>query len=141
MEQERRPPQIHTSDTRRALIDELLARGACLPLYFKMRMVAKGPFVGMKVCRTCNCTVNGGDESTQHEWQKSCDRHPHLASEINGHPYPLERALKGGQLQKIEESEYRYLIDAAKWDVENDPDAPLAAPTQAVNFNKMRPIF
>ena len=128
-----------TADFRDGLVHEMLLYGA--PLYFKMRLVHKGPFVACKIGRTCTCTINGGDESDAHEWNASCDRYPQISAEINGVPHSLERAIRGGQLQTIKKDEYEYLLNAAAWDAEHDPDSPLAAPGQQINLGSMKPVF
>jgi len=132
---------IDTAEIRQGEIEERLAKGEGLPFYFKVRMARKGPFVAAKVSRQCACTINGGDDCLPHEWQESCDRYPDICSVVNGEEYPLRRLLTGGQLTVIEQKEYRYLIDAAAWDKKNDPDSPLANPTQAVDYGRMKPIF
>ncbi|KKK97984.1 hypothetical protein LCGC14_2647310 [marine sediment metagenome] len=128
-----------TADFREGFVHEMLLHGG--PLYFKMKLVHKGPFVACKVGRRCVCTINGGDDNAAHEWDASCDRYPSLSAEINGVPHTLERAIRGGQLQPIEKPEYEYLLNAAAWDAEHDQDSPLAAPGQQINLGSMKPIF
>lgn len=128
-----------TADFREGFVDEMLLSGATL--YFKMRLVHKGPFVACKIGRMCVCTINGGDDNTAHEWNASCDRYPPISAEINGVSHTLERAIRGGQLQTIEKSEYEYLLDAAVWDAAHDQDSPLAAPGQQINLGSMKPVF
>ncbi len=128
-----------TADFREGLVQELLLSGG--PLYFKMRLVHKGPFVACKIGRICVCTVNGGDDSAAHEWSESCDRYPPISAEINGVSHTLGRAIRGGQLQTIEKPEYEHLLDSAAWDAKHDHDSPLAAPGQQINLGSMKPVF
>lgn len=130
-----------TADFRRGYIDEMLASGKPLPFYFKLRLVHKGPFVACKIGRICACTVNGGDDNADHEWEESCDRYPQISALINGVSHDLERAIRGGQLQTIKKADYDYLLDSAKWDAAHDQDSPLATPEQQINLGKMRPVF
>lgn len=44
--------------------------------YFQLRMVKNGPWVPAMIVRRCRCTVNGGDDQAEHDWQASCDRFP-----------------------------------------------------------------
>ncbi len=128
-----------TADFREGFVHEMLLHGG--PLYFKMRLVHKGPFVACKIGRICTCTINGGDDNTAHEWSASCDRYPPLSAEINGVSHNLERAIRGGQLRAIEKTEYEFLLDSAAWDAAHDQDSPLAAPEQQVNLGSMKPVF
>ena len=52
--------------------------------FFKVRLVARGPWVPASITRPCHCTVNGGDDGAEHAWAEDCDRHPPLVGEIGG---------------------------------------------------------
>ena len=64
------------------------------PGYFKMRLVRGGPWVPARIRRVCQCTVNGGDEERDHDWQESCDRNPPLSADINGEEADVELATR-----------------------------------------------
>ena len=128
-----------TADFREGFIQEMLTSGKTL--YFKMRLVHKGPFVACKIGRFCVCTINESDEGNSHEWDDSCDRYPPISAEINGVSHTLERAIRGGQLQTIKKDEYEYLLNAAAWDAAHDQDSPLAAPEQQINLWRLKPVF
>ena len=102
------------------------------PGYFRMRLVRRGPFVACRIWRCCSCTVNGGDENEQHDWQETCDRIPPLTATVDGKDRP-------GQLDKvwlygkpIEPATYRLMLDQANWDTQYDPSAAAANPYEPV---------
>lgn len=117
--------------------------------FFRYRLTRGGPWVGARIARTCTCTIGGGDGSEPHDWTPECDRFPPLIAEVNGTFYDtpvnreqvpmLEKVWLFGE--RIDEPEYRYLIDSAAWDRVNAPDAPASAPHKPIDLNSMKPIF
>ncbi len=50
--------------------------------FFKVRVVARGPWVPARIFRLCHCTVNGGDGGQGHDWAGTCDRYPPLRAVV-----------------------------------------------------------
>lgn len=109
------------------------------PGFFLTRLVKGGPLMPARIWRPCVCTVNGGEDGAEHDWQPTCDRNPPLAAEVNGQPHDVDRVWMSRDV--ITEAEYRYLMDTAAWDRANDPTAPMANPAQPINPLTVKPLF
>lgn len=117
--------------------------------FFRYRIVRGGAWVGARIARICTCTIHGGPGNEEHDWQPDCDRFPHLIAQVNGvfHDAPINRSevptLEKVWLfgERIEEADYRYMVDAAAWDRAYAPEAPAANPGQPVDLNTIDPIF
>lgn len=109
------------------------------PGYFLCRAVKSGPLMPARIWRPCCCTVGGGADNDEHAWTPECDRYPPLVAEIAGEPADIYRVWMSRT--EITEAEYRLKLDQAIWDQHNDPDAPFANPTRAVNLRDLPPVF
>ena len=111
------------------------------PGYFKTKLVRNGPWLGARVFKTlCTCTINGGDESLEHDWNLLCDRYPNptLSAELDGKPAQFYRVWTTGT--EIDETEFNYLTGISKWDRQNDAFSPYVTPHQPININKTKPV-
>ena len=78
--------------------------------FFKVRTVARGPWVPATISRPCHCTVNGGDDCERHDWSESCDRFPPLVGEIGGLLVDPVEAIWHANSREITELEYSALV-------------------------------
>lgn len=103
--------------------------------FFRLRLVAGGPWVPARISRPCHCTVLGGAGQVEHPWTDACDRFPPLLAEIAGREpatdaATVERVWTG---QPVEEAEWRRLVAVAGWARDFAPDAPEATPERAID--------
>lgn len=109
------------------------------PGYFRMRLVRRGPFVACRIWRCCSCTVNGGDENEQHDWQATCDRFPQLTATVNGEDRSEKLSKVWTYGKPIKRSEYDFMVADAAWLRQHDPEDAKATPTAPVDI-KNQPI-
>ena len=107
---------------------------------FEIRMIKGGVAVAARLWRPCQCTINGPDV---HDWQKTCDRYPHLTAEINGVEKPRATAVWWVWLsgRDIDRKMFDYLLADAEWCRRCAPDEPRAKPWRAVEINRTAPAI
>lgn len=99
------------------------------PGFFCTRLIKGGPEVPARIWRLCNCTPNGGDKQTTHEWAETCDRFSQeLQAEINGQWVDIWRVWTGAKMTT--EKHWQELTLRTKQD-----------PYKAVTLGKMKPLF
>ncbi len=102
------------------------------PGFFKLRLVKGGPWMPAIIYRPC--PIEWHPETCQH-----IDRWPHLAAEIDGMSVSVDRIWTSGRVIPI--AEYLYLKADRAWVREWAPHLPEARPEEAMNLNKLAPIF
>lgn len=108
------------------------AIGSPQPGFFQMRLVKGGPWVPAIIYRPCPLEMH--PETFQH-----IDRWPHLEAEIDGMPASVDRIWTSGRFISI--AEYLYLKDDRAWVRQYAPHLPEARPEEAMDVNKLAPIF
>ncbi len=102
------------------------------PGHFKMRLVKQGPWVPALIYRPCPLELE--PETFQH-----IDRWPHLKAEIDGMPASVDRIWTSGR--DIPVAEYLFLKADRAWVRQYAPHLPEARPEEAMDLNKLAPIF
>lgn len=100
--------------------------------FYKCKMVKGGPWVPVKI------------------WMQDGSRNPDT-NDLESDQFL--RAMRNGQdispfdiwtwcaEHPITEQRYLYMIAAAEWDLENNPDSPFANPRKAIDISKTQSIF
>lgn len=101
--------------------------------FYRMKLVKDGPLMAARIWRPCSCTVTGGDAQLEHPWQEACDRFPRLVGEIDGRRVDPDRIWES-KSEPIDEAEFKFLRDDAKWCRENAPAEPRANPDQPIDL-------
>lgn len=108
--------------------------------FYKMRLTKGGVEVAARIHRPCCCTVHGGDANAEHAWRDGCDRFPPLRGEADGRPRdPVN--IWHSRIERIDEAEFLFLRDDAKWCRENAPAEPRANPDQPIDIRTLPPAF
>jgi hypothetical protein len=109
------------------------------PQYYAVKFVTGGPRCGCKVWYGAPLDPITGEP---------LDRAPRWHCEINGQLQddPHRIIMLVGNVgyvkgEQIDQAEYEYLLSVRAWAVENDPSQPEASPREAIDLNKLRPIF
>ncbi len=93
--------------------------------YFRLRLVAGGPKVGVRLFYGPPLDpVTGEELDRSWRWQAEC----------NGKPIDLDRCWPQAGREPIDEAEYQYLTDMARWAERNCPDAPAAQPHRKIDL-------
>ena len=58
--------------------------------YFVYHRGSRDYFLALHRLPTCQCTVNGGDENTIHDWLTTCDRFPPVVAEQDGEDVDID---------------------------------------------------
>lgn len=109
--------------------------------FYWTRFVRGGPRIPARIWRPCWCTVNGGDDQAEHEWQPTCDRYPRLRCLVGERERNALLAWPSLIGRELPESEFRYLIAATRWEQTYAPHMPLANPTRPVDVGQMASLF
>ena len=110
---------------------------AARPGYFRTRLVKGGVWVPAVIRRICVCTVNGGGDQVEHDWNEECDRYPRLEAEVDLKPAAVDRVWMSGE--PITKAQYDYLVTSTAWDRENDINSPAATPRKAIDLDQVDP--
>lgn len=109
--------------------------------YWKCRLVAKGPHVG--VVTWFGAPLIDGEELDRHyRWNALVRQETTSRAILMGAPCPIE--VDGVFLRNIEpisETDYRLMTAISAWATQHRPDRPEAAPKTAIDWNKTTPIF
>ena len=104
-------------------------------------MVAKGPYVGV-LTFWGPPLVDGEYLDRSPRWQAVVRSETTGRAILQGEPCPVE--IDGPFLRNIEaisQAQYQYLIAHSEYATAHAPHLPDAAPTEAVDFNKLPPRF
>ncbi len=83
----------------------------------------------------CKCTINGTKRNYDHDYQGDCDRSPHMAAEIDGQPFDIEKVWMFGQ--RISENEWKYQTDMLRWLREHRPNDVRCMTYRRVDLNNV----
>ena len=93
--------------------------------FYRMSLVAGGVKVGIRIFHgPPKDPVTGEELDRSWRWQAEC----------NGNPIKLDRAWPQAGRDPIDEAEYQYLTDMARWAERNAPDAPAANPHRKIDL-------
>lgn len=93
--------------------------------YFRLRLVAGGPKVGVRLFYGPPLDpVTGEELDRSWRWQAEC----------NGKPIDIDRVWPTAGRDPIDAAEYAYLCDLARWAERNAPDAPAAQPHRKIDL-------
>lgn len=102
------------------------------PGFFKMRLIKGGPWVPALIYRPCPLELC--PETFQ--W---IDRVYRLEAEIDGMPVDVNRIWTSGR--QITAAEYLYMKAHRAWVRQHAQHLPEARPEEAIDINKLAPIF
>lgn len=105
--------------------------------YWAVRLAKNGAEVGARIywlrCGDCGAALDPTTIANITEGR------PELAAEIDGEPASVDDVwLRRGRV--IDETEYRWLLEDARWCREHAPEEPRAQPRQAVDIRQLRPM-
>ena len=116
------------------------------PGYFLIRLVKGGPELGAMIFLPCPWVPPEDPDAPPSswntdpsEWGTPYDRGRRLEATIDGKPADIWKVWSWGR--PTTQKEYLYRIHGARWDRMNQPSAPLANPTRAVDIRAVDPIF
>lgn len=109
--------------------------------FWKCRLVAKGPYVGVMTWHGAPL-VEGEELDRGHRWQALVRNETTGRMILLGEPCPIE--IEGMFLRNIEptsQPNYEYLVAHAAYATAHAPHMPDAAPAEAIDFMKMKVPF
>lgn len=111
------------------------------PGFYLVKMAKGGPDVAVRIARLCCCTINGGDDSAEHDWQADCDRHSPLCAWRHGEEVPVDWVWPGAAKRRIDADEYAYRLAIKEHAEQHDPTAPEANPRKAIDHMTTKVMF
>jgi hypothetical protein len=111
--------------------------------WYKCRMVSQGPWVAARVFKhPCVCTPGSEVNGEPHDWDQGiCDRHPPLGCEVNGREViDILKAWPSIGGNPIDQATFNHMTAVARW-AKGRNDVPEARPFEAVDLNKIDPLF
>lgn len=114
------------------------------PMYVKKRLVKNGPYVGIRICRDYMTDPVTGEKLIERgeRWLVEVNAEGVCWTEVIETFDPISgNPVMWGASVPIDEAEYRYFCEAAKWAAKYDPNAPEANPSKPIDFLKIAPLF
>jgi hypothetical protein len=101
--------------------------------YWRAKLVKDGPWIGVKTWRGPPL-IEGEEVDRSPRWQCLVRNETTGRAILYGEPCPIEVDGIGlRSVERIDEAEYRYLIDHSQWATAHAPHLPDAAPRVKIN--------
>lgn len=109
--------------------------------YWRCRLVQKGPWVGVRSWFGPP-VIDGEEQDRSPRWQCIVRTEKTARAILFGDACPIEcDGIMLRNLERISEADYRYMIAHSEWATHHRPDLPDAAPTQAIDWNRRKPVW
>ena len=109
--------------------------------YWRAKLVKGGPDIGVKTWRGMP-VIDGEEQDRSHRWNCLVRNETTSRLILYGEPCPIDiEGISLRNLERIDKADYDFLTSHSQWATNNARHLPDAAPTQAIDWNKRRPIF
>lgn len=103
------------------------------PCFWRARLISKGPWIGVKTL-LAGPIIDGEEQDRSPRWQAIVRLETTGRAILFGEPCPIEiDGMTLRSIERIEESEYQFLVGHADWAVKHAPHMPDATPKKAAN--------